>query len=959
MSLRNDVTTLMTIIVCLTSGLTLVADDEPTTPDFTKDVAPILTKYCAGCHNDDDREGGLSLESFASLQLGTDDGPALLPGDATGSRIIRVLSGEEPLMPPEDEPRPSEAELAILTRWIDAGAKGPEGAEPNRLMLVVPEIKSHVDRRPIAALDQSPDGKRLAVARYGEVLIYDVPDGAEIVAEKPDLSLKDFPGNVTSVHFTADGTQLVTASGVTGLGGVAAIWDLTAGESVKSFEGHRDILYEAELSPDGSLLATSSYDRLIVLWDVESGKQVRTLAGHNGAVYDVGFSPDGEYLVSASADDTCKVWRVSDGERLDTLGQPLKEQYTCMFSPDGRTIVAGGADNRIRVWQFISKDRPRINPLLHARFAHEGAVLRVGFTSDGARLVSVADDRTVKLWDTSDYTELHLWEQQPDVAFALAISPDDKSFRVGRQDGSIEQFSVMGDRTSNKTASTATAVESQSIPMPDELAEVQETEPNNAAGEAMTIEAPVTITGTIYRASTEGEGSETVQEADLDMFRFAAKAGQEWAIEVNAARSESPLDSFVEVLTADGERIERAVLQAVRDSYFTFRGKDADTSGDFRIFNWEEMTLNQYLYSNGEVSKLWLYPRGPDSGFNVYPGQGQRWGFFDTTPLAHALNEPCYVVEPHPPETELIPNGLPVFTLYYENDDESRRSMGNDSKLFFTAPDDGEYLVKLKDVRGQQGENFSYALTIRPTQPDFEITVDGKEPAISPGSAKEFVVRATRKDGYDGPIRVDISGLPVGFDATTPVTIQAGQVQAMGVIWANNDAVAPEGDAAKSSVVTATADIRGQDVTHEVGSLGEIKLGEAPKLTVEIQPAPGGAEPLSSSPEGPLEFAITPGETIMLQVEIHRHAEDGVVSLGKETSGRNLPHGLYVDNIGLNGLLLLEGQSKREFFITADTWVPDQTRVFHLSTDAGGGHASRPVILHVRRDQASSERASR
>ena len=504
-------------------------------------MAPILTKYCAGCHNDDNREGDLSLESFASLQQGTEDGPSLLPGDAEGSRIIRVLNGEEPTMPPVDEPRPSEDEVAILTRWIDAGAKGPEGAEPNRLMLVVPKIESHVDRRPITALDQSSDGKRLAVARYGEVLIYDVPEGGEITADKPGSTLKDFPGNVTSVHFTAAGNHLVTASGVTGLGGVAAIWDLTSGESVKEIEGHRDILYDAELSPDGSLLATCSYDKLIILWDVESGEQVRTLAGHNGAVYDVGFSPDGEYLVSASADDTCKVWRVADGERLDTLGQPLKEQYTCMFSPDGKMIVAGGADNRIRVWRFISKDRPRINPLLHARFAHEGAVLRVGFTSDGERLVSLADDRTIKLWDTSDYTELNLWEQQPEVAFALAISPDGQSFRVGRQDGSIEQFSITGEWTSGESASSATTIEPQAMPMPDKLVEVQETEPNNAPGEAMPVDAPVTIAGTIHQASTEVEDSESSQEADFDMFRFAATAGQEWVIEVNAARSESPV----------------------------------------------------------------------------------------------------------------------------------------------------------------------------------------------------------------------------------------------------------------------------------------------------------------------------------------------------------------------------------------------------------------------------------
>ena len=61
----------------------------------------------------------------------------------------------------------------------------------------------------------------------------------------------------------------------------------------------------------------------------------------------------------------------------------------------------------------------------------------------------------------------------------------------------------------------------------------------------------------------------------------------------------------------------------MRDSWVTFRGKDSNTSGDFR-FKWDEMNLNQYLYVNGEVVKLWYYPRGPDSGYIVYPGTGNR-----------------------------------------------------------------------------------------------------------------------------------------------------------------------------------------------------------------------------------------------------------------------------------------------------------------------------------------------
>ena len=84
-------------------------------PDFAKDVAPIFAKYCAGCHNGTDLEGELSLDSFADLQKGGSRGATVVAGRADASLLVRVLTGEiEPKMPPEDNPRPTDAEVAIL-----------------------------------------------------------------------------------------------------------------------------------------------------------------------------------------------------------------------------------------------------------------------------------------------------------------------------------------------------------------------------------------------------------------------------------------------------------------------------------------------------------------------------------------------------------------------------------------------------------------------------------------------------------------------------------------------------------------------------------------------------------------------------------------------------------------------------------------------------------------------------
>ncbi len=936
--------------VCLIWVLLVPAITQSATPDvkpltYEKDVAPILRKYCAGCHNDSDREGEFSLETYRSMLKGTDKGPAFLAEDPASSRIFRLMSGAtDPKMPPEDEPAPSEQDVETVRLWIEQGAKGPEGAEPDRLALQVPKIESKTNRRPITAIAWSPDGKAMAIARYGEVTVSrleEVKDQATGNTKRdwrPVATLKEFRGKVTSVHFCLNGEQLITSSGVVGLGGVATLWDLRSEHKMRDFTGHRDIMFDAEVSPDGKFLATCSYDQSIIIWDLNTGKQLRVLDGHNGAVYDVAFSPDSKTLLSASADATCKVWRVSDGVRLDTLGQPLKEQYCVSFSPDGKQIAAGGADNRIRIWKFVSKTQPKINPVVYSRFAHEGPIINIAYTDDGQHLVSIAEDKTMKVWETKTYTETQLLGGQPAVAMALAVSPSGKRFVIGRLDGSLESFDIKSSETKS-TIGTETVVISPKAVEAKTSTDFNEKEPNQTPQAAQPITIPAVVKGTTF---VDGD------LVDADCFKFAAKAGEEWVFEINAARSKSKLDSFVEVFTSDGQPIERLLLQAVRDSYFTFRGKTADQSSDFRVFNWKEMELNEYLYANGEVVKLWLYPRGPDSGFNVYPGTGKRWGYFDTTSLAHALGEPCYIVNPLPPGSELVPNGLPVFKLYYQNDDESQRKLGKDSKLFFTVPADGDYVVRVRDVRGMDAKDFTYTLTIRPRLQDFSVSLLDKSLTVSAGGAKEIRFTTDRKDNFDGAIDINIEGLPDGYQATSPITIEAGQTTARGVIATSSEVQPMEKDVFKNVKIIAAARTGGTIQKHNVAGFEEIKIDEKPKLRITIVSADGGAQPLESTTEGLLEFEIHPGETIMLQVDAERLDFKGEIPFGKEEAGRNLPHGIFIDNIGLNGLLLLNEQTQREFFITAAKWVPEQSRLFHLTTPSSGGHATQSVLLHVR-----------
>ena len=60
------------------------------TVDFHRDVAPILREYCVGCHNNDDLEGELSVETFQLLMKGGENGSPIKAGDRAESLLAEV-----------------------------------------------------------------------------------------------------------------------------------------------------------------------------------------------------------------------------------------------------------------------------------------------------------------------------------------------------------------------------------------------------------------------------------------------------------------------------------------------------------------------------------------------------------------------------------------------------------------------------------------------------------------------------------------------------------------------------------------------------------------------------------------------------------------------------------------------------------------------------------------------------
>ena len=120
-----------------------------------------------------------------------------------------------------------------------------------------------------------------------------------------------------------------------------------------------------------------------------------------------------------------------------------------------------------------------------------------------------------------------------------------------------------------------------------------------------------------------------------------------------------------------------------------------------------------------------------------------------------------------------------------------------------------------------------------------------------------------------------------------------------------------------------------------------------PKVSFAIISTPDDPLPSERNFDKPLVFEVRPGESTIAYIVTKRNRHKGPIKFGNEGSGRNLPHGVKVDDIGLNGLMIPKEQERQRFFIKVESFVQPQTRMFHLKVDNVDKLVCPPVILKI------------
>jgi uncharacterized membrane protein len=101
------------------------APADTTAPPVLAAVLPVFEKYCVPCHGPEKSKAELRLDTPEGIRKGGESGPAIVPGNSGASLMVKKLllpPADDDHMPPSGKSQPSAADVALIQRWIEAGA---------------------------------------------------------------------------------------------------------------------------------------------------------------------------------------------------------------------------------------------------------------------------------------------------------------------------------------------------------------------------------------------------------------------------------------------------------------------------------------------------------------------------------------------------------------------------------------------------------------------------------------------------------------------------------------------------------------------------------------------------------------------------------------------------------------------------------------------------------------------
>ncbi len=304
-------------------------------------------------------------------------------------------------------------------RWaVTPDGKAVVAVSPrDGLRLWEPEARRHwiapfadMDRASVLAF--AADGKTLLLAGDGNLRVRDWPSGK--LRRSIDLAGR----SVQQILPSRDGrTAYLFLTNETTL----RHFDLDMGkETTPPHEGHRGIVSEFSLAPDGKVVS-AGHDGSVQVWDLARGRAANSFRPKNGCIF-CSLSGDGKLVAAADWEPSEVAIHERDTGRLVRTIATAKPIRYLAFAPGSRLLLTG-EDIPARLFRVWDADTGR-----ELRRLDGEVFARPAFSPDGRLLAAVSSDR-LRVFDFARGSERFTLPAAG--RHGLAFSADGKTLACG------------------------------------------------------------------------------------------------------------------------------------------------------------------------------------------------------------------------------------------------------------------------------------------------------------------------------------------------------------------------------------------------------------------------------------------------------------------------------------------------------------------------------------------------
>ncbi|XP_033745921.1 transducin beta-like protein 3 [Pecten maximus] len=218
----------------------------------------------------------------------------------------------------------------------------------------------------------------------------------------------------------------------------------------KQFCGYTDEVLDLQLMGEGdSHLVMATNSQHLKVFELESWN-CQILQGHSDIVLSVCVHHKDHLIASSSKDNSIRLWKMdADTGRVKcvAVGQGHTHAVNTMaFSwLNARTIVSGGQDSTLKVWDIPDKLDIQTVVSLHSKItekAHDKDINSIAMAPNDKFIASGSQDKTVKIWNTSDLSLLGVMRGHKRGIWCLQFSPVDQCLATSSADGTIKIWSL-------------------------------------------------------------------------------------------------------------------------------------------------------------------------------------------------------------------------------------------------------------------------------------------------------------------------------------------------------------------------------------------------------------------------------------------------------------------------------------------------------------------------------------